>query len=139
MLEKNISALNTRVVKPSDDEIHVLIASAERTDTVDFDSIKDENNHIYNVKLAYGDFKPFLTSVYKNLESALEFVANDIQKDFLHDYIEHFKTGDMELHKKSQSNWIKDIGPTVETNIGFIETYLDPLKVRAEFEGFVSI
>jgi dipeptidyl-peptidase-3 len=54
-------------------------------------------------------------------------------------YVEHFKNGDVNLHKQSQSHWIKDVGPIVETNIGFIETYLDPSGARAEFEGFVSI
>mmetsp|Transcript_99310 Transcript_99310/g.148716 ORF Transcript_99310/g.148716 Transcript_99310/m.148716 type:complete len:86 (+) Transcript_99310:145-402(+) len=55
------------------------------------------------------------------------------------DYVDHFNTGDMETHKNSQRHWVKDIGPVIETNIGFIETYLDPLQVRAEWEGFVAL
>lgn len=54
-------------------------------------------------------------------------------------YIEHFNGGDVNKHKESQVEWVKDKGPSVETNIGFIESYLDPLKVRAEFEGFVAV
>lgn len=54
-------------------------------------------------------------------------------------YIEHFKTGDIEKHKDSQRKWIKDKGPVVESNLGWIEVYIDPENIRAYFEGWVAV
>ena len=55
------------------------------------------------------------------------------------EYIESFTTGSIEAHKNSQKSWVKDIGPVVETNIGWIEVYVDPSNTRAYFEGWVAI
>jgi len=54
-------------------------------------------------------------------------------------YIKHFDSGDMNDHKDSQRAWIKDKGPVVETNIGWIEHYVDPQNLRAIWEGWVAI
>jgi dipeptidyl-peptidase-3 len=54
-------------------------------------------------------------------------------------YIEHFESGDIEAHKDSQRFWVKDMSPIVETNIGWVETYIDPENSRAFFEGWVCI
>jgi dipeptidyl-peptidase III len=86
-----------------------------------------------------GDFAVFMNNVVEAMQKAEVYAANKNQRKMVQAYVEHFKSGEIDLHKDSQRHWIKDIGPIVETNIGFIETYLDPSGARAEFEGFVSI
>jgi dipeptidyl-peptidase-3 len=53
--------------------------------------------------------------------------------------MDSFLLGDLELYKEAQIAWITDKSPSVETVLGFVEPYRDPLGVRAEFEGIVGI
>ena len=85
-----------------------------------------------------GDFHEIMAKVTDNIAQAKHYTASDNQRQMLVNYEEHFRYGDINMHKESQRNWIRDVGPVVETCIGYIETYLDPSGTRAEFEGFVS-
>ena len=91
------------------------------------------------IRISNGDYSVFIDRVVENLTRALPYSANQVQENMLLRYIKHFLTGEIDEHKNSQREWIKDKGPVVETNIGFIENYADPMNIRAEFEGFVSI
>ena len=66
-----------------------------------------------------------LGPVIYHLSEAKKNAANDTQKKMLEAYIDHFDLGELRMHKESQKHWIKDTGPAVETNIGFIENYRD--------------
>lgn len=49
--------------------------------------------------------------------------------------IHSFETGNMEHYKEGSRWWVRDVGPVVESYIGFVETYVDPYGARAEWEG----
>ena len=73
------------------------------------------------------------------LQRALPYVANDTQKVMVEKYIESYETGSIPVHKDSQRAWVKDKGPVVESNMGWVETYIDPENSRAYYEGWVAV
>ena len=134
LMKKNISLVNTRLQKIDDNKFEVLIASIEEKEV----KLELENKDI-SITLRYGDFKDYLIKINSYLEKAKLYASNDLEKKLIDLYIEAFTTGDIEKHKESQRVWVKNISPTVEYNLGWIETYIDPQGVRSYYEGIVAI
>ena len=89
--------------------------------------------------LAFGDYSKEMKTIADNLEKAEKYAGNDIEKNMLKEYVKSFRTGSLQAFKQSQRYWIRDKGPMVESDIGFVETYRDPHGIRGEWEGFVSM
>lgn len=133
----NISHLNTRLIKftKKDSEDKDLTCYAYLVGSAD-NKVIDHGNNVYGV---FGDFDVFLKNLNSYLIKCKNYTKREFQLSMIDKYLESFKTGSVEAHKESQIEWIKDIKPVVETNMGWIETYVDPLGIRAYYEGFVAL
>ncbi|RKO98107.1 hypothetical protein CXG81DRAFT_8651 [Caulochytrium protostelioides] len=129
----NFQALNTRVRKIDDKHFQVMCGSVKQG------TRELENTAGLKVELVFGEHADALKQVAYHLGEAAKHAANAHQKAMLDKMVEHFTTGDGHAYDASQIEWIKDKGPAVESNIGWIETYSDPLGVRGDWEGFVAV
>lgn len=139
MGSQSILSENTRLQKISDKEFHLLIASSAATPPSTSDKTEFTLPDGKVLKLVYGDYSKEMASISAACTAAAANSANDRQKAMWTEYARSFTTGSLEAHKDSQKLWVQDIGPVVESNIGFIETYRDPHGVRGEWEGFVAV
>ena len=138
--EKGIMPENTRVEKVSDDEFVVHVACANTENNTDYYPKQPFTTKTgTKVSFKFGDHSREFKNIVHHLAEARKYVANDTQGKLLDYYIESFTTGSMNAHKNSQIEWVKDMKPQVESNIGFIETYRDPSGVRGEWEGLVAM
>jgi dipeptidyl-peptidase III len=138
---KRLLPENTRVRKTSGG-FEILIASAlsdpssEQRDLKESEWTLDDGK---KVKLVFGDYSKEMEVIAHHMGEAKKYAANDNQVGMMEEYEKSFRTGSLEAYKESQRYWIKDKGPEVETDVGFVETYRDPHGIRGEWEGFVAM
>lgn len=135
-----VSTLNTRLTKEAEGKLTLLVASAASDSLAPSypPELKSSDGKTV-LKIQAGDFAHELTAVNAALTQAEKHAGDDNRAAMLRDYAESFKTGDIEKHKDGSRKWVKDVGPVVESYIGFIESYVDPYGARAEWEGFTAI
>jgi dipeptidyl-peptidase-3 len=133
----NVDILNTRVRKNGPNDFTLLVASADPKPQVQHD-IKNQEAAA-KLTVEYGDFAEPLQKAVAALQEAKKYTANNNQTKMIEGYITSFTTGSILDHKEASKYWVKDVGPVVESYIGFIETYVDPYGGRAEWEGFTAI
>ncbi len=107
--------LNSRVVKGEDGKI------------------KEE---VYKVGGLYG---AALEKIIVELEKAAKVAENDEQKSYIADLIKYYQTGDLKVWDDYNVAWVKENKGTVDFVNGFIETYTDPLGMKATWESVVNI
>ncbi|KAK8053999.1 dipeptidyl peptidase III [Apiospora saccharicola] len=128
---------NTRLRKRNDGSLEILQAAVLSGVTMLHEG--QSASSAPSVKLLRVDHVRELEKVCEYLQNATEYAANDTQRKFLAEYIESFRTGNLEAYRDSKRTWISDQAPKVENIFGFVEPYRDPYGVRAEFEGLVAI
>lgn len=89
--------------------------------------------------LTYGDHNVEMGTIAQAISEAGKVALNSTEKSMMDEYYKSFHTGSLEAYKNSQRFWIRDKGPMVESDIGFVETYRDPHGIRGEWEGFVAM
>ncbi|KAJ5690133.1 hypothetical protein N7462_004525 [Penicillium macrosclerotiorum] len=141
MNELSILPENTRLMR---------VTGAEGIETLDIlQASENENiltcNHTNTafanktIRLKTGDHARELLQINVYLRKALDYVSNSSQYEMIQKTIDSFTTGDISSYKDAQRVWVNDKSPCVETVLGFIEPYRDPLGIRSEFEGIVGI
>ncbi|GAA5915580.1 hypothetical protein JCM6882_006378 [Rhodosporidiobolus microsporus] len=135
--QAGVSTLNTRLSRVSDKELVLHIASVSDLPPSFPKKLVSEKLG-FEVRLEAGDYKDALSKVNAALREARKHARDENQTTMLEKYEESFEHGDIEAHKDGSRAWVKDVGPVIESYIGFIEDYVDPFGARAEWEGFVA-
>lgn len=72
------------------------------------------------------------------LEQAESVAENDKQKAVIQNLIEFYRTGDLKTFDDYSILWVKDQDSRIDFVNGFIETYGDPLGLKASWESIVN-
>lgn len=90
---------------------------------------------VYKIDGMYG---PAIKEIVFWLEKAVTVAENDLQKRSIEKLIQYYKTGNLEVWDEYNVLWVQDLESHVDFVNGFIETYTDPMGMKATWEAVVN-
>lgn len=85
-----------------------------------------------------GMYSPAIEKIIFWLEKAKTVAENDKQKAIIASLISFYQTGSLKTFDEYSILWVEDTESTVDFVNGFIETYGDPLGLKASWEALVN-
>ena len=85
-----------------------------------------------------GLYSEAIEHIVAELQAAIPFAENDAQKAISEKLIAYYQTGDLKTFDAYSILWVEDTASEVDFVNGFIETYGDPLGMKASWESTVN-
>ncbi|MCX6138440.1 MAG: dihydrofolate reductase [Ignavibacteriales bacterium] len=85
-----------------------------------------------------GLYGPAIKQIVYWLEKAMTVTESEQQKQTIASLISYYTTGNVKTFDEYNILWLKDTASSVDFTNGFIETYSDPLGIKATWEAIVN-
>ncbi|MCX6282963.1 MAG: dihydrofolate reductase [Bacteroidetes bacterium] len=100
--------------------------------------VKENGNIREHTWKVGGLYSPSIEKIVYWLEKALPYTETPEQKASVGKLIEYYKTGSLVAWDEYNVLWVKDLDAMVDFVNGFIETYGDPMAMKAGWEAVVN-
>lgn len=100
--------------------------------------VKEDGKIVEKVWKVGGLYSSAIEAIVGELQKALPFAENDAQKAIIEKLIVYYETGDLRTFDAYSILWVEDTASEVDFVNGFIETYGDPLGMKASWESTVN-
>jgi dipeptidyl-peptidase-3 len=100
--------------------------------------VKEDNRLVEKVWKVGGLYTHAIEKIVVELQKAISFAENDAQKAVIEKLIAYYQTGDLKTFDAYSILWLQDTDSEVDFVNGFIETYGDPLGLKASWESIVN-
>ncbi len=106
---------------------------------VSYGLTKDANgNVVEQVYRLGGYYNDAIAHIVENLEKAMQFAENEVQRNTIAKLIEYYRSGDLRTFDDYSITWVTDTASQVDFINGFIESYGDPLGMTGSWESIVN-
>ena len=100
--------------------------------------VKEDGKIVELTWKADGLYGPAIETIIEHLEKAANVAENDLQRKYIAELIDYYRTGDLRMWDQYNITWVGDTQSDVDFVNGFIEDYDDPLGRKASWEGIVN-